>query len=43
MMYELKDSYFAILDTHILVIGGTAIIFAVAGFFLFKFLKKNHN
>lgn len=42
-MYELEDSYFIIIGTQTMVIGGIVIALAVIGFFFFKNKRKNRN
>lgn len=42
-MYELQDSYFVIIDTPTMVIGGIMIAVAVGGYFFFRSKRKNHN
>lgn len=39
MMYELKDSYFIMVDLPVLIIGGAAVV-AAAGFLVYR-LRKN--
>lgn len=42
-MYELQDSYFVIIDTPTMVIGGIVIALAVGGFFFFRSKRKKHR
>lgn len=42
-MYELKDSYFAVIDTQLMVIGVVAIALVGIGFFFLRNKRRNHN